>query len=170
MKAPSKKIRALNKKTMIPHQLEHGLHYVLVNKKTGKVASKSNWLTAMAAVALLNEDNSGVSSLLPQAEAKKLLAKNDLDIRLQRGAETNKKKTELARAHAKTIIPILAVLWEKEKPSNRPPRRGDFCRWIVKCRQDEDNRNNIFNNIDFYLIPSGASWRWWLAQLEKMQS
>jgi hypothetical protein len=170
MKAPSKKIRALNKKTMLPYELEHGLHYVLVNKKTGRVASKSNWLTAMAAAALLNEDNSGVLSLLPQAEAKKLLAKNDLDIRLQRGAETNKKKTELARAHAKTIIPILAVLWQKEKPSHRPPRRGDFCRWIVKCRQDEDNRNNIFNYIDFYPIPSGASWRWWLAQLGKMQS
>ena len=170
MKAPSKKMRSLNKKTMIPHQLEHGLHYVLVNKKTGRVASKSNWLTAMAAVAVINEDNSGVSSLLPQAEAKKLLAKNDLVIRLQRGAETNKKKTELARAQAKAIIPMLAALWEKEKPSNRPPRRGDFCRWIVKSRQDEDKRYNIFNKIDLYLIPPDAGWRWWLAQLGKMQS
>lgn len=170
MKTPSKKMRPLNIKTMLPHQLEHGLHYVLVNKKTGKVASKSNWLTAMAAVALINEDNSGVSSLLPQAKAKKLLAKNDLAIRLQRGAETNRKNTELARAHAKTIIPILAVLWEKEKPLNRPPRRGDFCRWIVKSRKDEDNRYNIFNKIDFYPIPPGVGWRWWLDQLEKMQS
>ncbi len=131
MKAPSKKIRALNKKRCPHTNLSMGWTMLLVNKKTGRVASKSNWLTAMAAAALLNEDISGVLSLLPQAEAKKLLAKNDLDIRLQRGAETNKKNTELARAQAKTIIPILAVLWEKEKPSNRPPRRGDFCRWIV---------------------------------------
>lgn len=38
----------------------------LVNKKTGKLASSTNWLVDLAAIAKKLRDSSGIAALLPQ--------------------------------------------------------------------------------------------------------
>ena len=53
-------------------------HFVLLNKKTGKVASTNNWLLVLAARAHTSGDTSGILGLLPQEQAKKLLVSNEL--------------------------------------------------------------------------------------------
>lgn len=50
----------------------------MVNKKTGKLASSTNWLVDLAAQAKEVGDSSGISALLPQKKAEKLLVRNEL--------------------------------------------------------------------------------------------
>ena len=160
----------MKKQPLLPYTLKHGLHYVFSNSKTGKVASSNCWLTALAAVAVLNRDNTGLSSLLPQAKAKRLLTNNDLDIRVQRGGGPHRfLSTDLARRQAKAAIPILAVLWSP--PPHRPTRRGDFCKWIVESLEDPQNLvHKTLENNGYQELLNKTNWRWWLARLEKMQS
>ena len=172
MKPTKKKpVSEAKKQPSLPYKLKHGLHYVLVNEKTGKFSSSSNWLTALAAVTVLNGANGGLPSLLPQAKAKRLLAKNNLDIRVYRGVGSRTLSNDLAREQAKAFIPVFAVLWEKEKSSHRPPRRGDFCRWIAKSLQNPQTQAyKIVNKHHADEILRKIEWRWWLDRLEKMQS
>ena len=55
-----------------------GVNLRLVNKKTGKLASSTNWLIDLAAQAKELGDSSGISALLPQKKAEKLLVRNEL--------------------------------------------------------------------------------------------
>jgi hypothetical protein len=50
----------------------------LVNKKTGKLASSTNWLIDLAAQAKELGYSSGISALLPQKKAEKFLVRNEL--------------------------------------------------------------------------------------------
>ena len=59
------------------NKLEYGLHR-LANKKTGKLASNTNWLIDLAAIALMQGHTTGIGSLLPLKNAEKLLAHNKL--------------------------------------------------------------------------------------------
>lgn len=55
----------MNKKlTPKPNELEYGVHR-LVNKKTGKLASNTNWLIDLSAIASTKGHTTGISSLLP---------------------------------------------------------------------------------------------------------
>ena len=148
-----------------------GKHWLLINRKTGKVTSSSNWLVALAAVAVINQDNAGLPALLPQIRAKKLLAKNKLDLRVQRGCRSKPVRATL-RGEGKAIIPALAVLWgEHEKPPHLAPRRQDFCKWVVKSLRSRQSRAyKIVVGRGYHDLLNRTSWRWWLARLEKMQS
>jgi hypothetical protein len=55
-----------------------GVMLRLVNKKTGKLASSTDWLIDLAAEANVMGDSSGISALLPQKKAAKLLVRNEL--------------------------------------------------------------------------------------------
>jgi hypothetical protein len=154
----------------LTYQPKLGRHWLLVNKKTGKVSSSNNWLIALAAVAVTNRDSRGLPSLLPQSKAEKLLTTNKLVLRSQRGVKSKLINAE-AREQAKCFIPALAVLWEKEKPQHRPPRRQDFCQWVVKSLQNPKTRAyTTAVKRGHHEILGKADWRWWLARLEKMQS
>jgi hypothetical protein len=150
---------------------ERGKHWLLINRKTGKVTSSSNWLVALAAVAVINQDNAGLAALLPQVKAQKLLARNKLALRVQRGGRSTPVRATL-REQGKAIIPALAVLWgEHEKPPHREPRLGDFGKWIVKSLQNPQSRAyKLVVKRRYHNLLNRTSWRWWLARLEKMQS
>ena len=51
------------------------------NKKSGKVASSHSWLLALAAVAHLKGNTSGISGLLPLMQAEKLLQSGEWEIK-----------------------------------------------------------------------------------------
>lgn len=148
-----------------------GKHWLLINRKTGRVASSSNWLVALAAVAVINQDNAGLASLLPQVKAQKLLARNKLALRVQRGGRSTPVRATL-REQGKAIIPALAVLWgEYEKPPHRAPTRGDFGKWIVKSLRNPQSRAyKLIVARGCHDLLNRTSERWWLARLEKMQS
>ena len=165
-KSPS----AANQSSSIRYQTNSGEHPVLTNRKTGKISSSSNWLVALAAVAVTDQDNAGLASLLPQAKAKKLLTMNELSFRSQRGTVSPLINTQI-RKEAKSFIPELAALWGEENPELRSPRRKDFCHWVVKCLLDKNSvAYKTAVDHDYYDILDKTNWRWWLARLEKMQS
>ena len=168
MKQKRKKTFSAKRRTALTYQPSGG-HWVLVNRKTGKVSSSNNWLVALAAVAAINKDNVGLPSLLPQKKATRLLIKNKLVLRARRGTKSALTSAEI-RDQGKSFIPTLAVLWEKEKPSHRPPRRQEFCKWIVKSLQAPQSRAHKLVIRHSYDDLLNKSWRWWLARLEKMQS
>ena len=62
-------------------------HLVLLNRKTGKIASSNSWLLALAARAHTIGDTSGIAGLLPQEQAKKLLVSNALSTKVARRAK-----------------------------------------------------------------------------------
>ena len=171
MKQQGKKSSSGTKKEpALTYQPKRGRHWLLVNRKTGKVSSSNNWLIALAAVATINQDNVGLPSLLPQKKVKKLLTTNKLSLGVQRGTKSKLINVEV-RAQGKSFIPALAVLWEKEKPPHRSPRRQEFCKWVVKSLQAPQSRaHKIAVKRGYHDILDKANWRWWLDRLEKMQS
>ena len=56
---------------------------VYVNE-TGKVASSNNWLNTMAALAISNDDSTGIMSALPLVKARNLLRHNKVTKKSQR--------------------------------------------------------------------------------------
>ena len=146
-----------------------GQHWVLVNKKTGRISSSNNWLMALAAVAFINGERYGLPAALPQEKASRLLASNKLVLRTKRGVRKKIANAD-ARRVAKNLIPVFAVLWEREKPQHRAPRRQDFCKWIVKSLQTPSSSAFRMAARSHHDFCNKTNWRWWLARLEKMQS
>ena len=148
-----------------------GNHWVLINKNTNKVSSSSNWLVALAAVALTKQDTVGIPALLPLGKAHHLLKSNKLALKRKRGI-TVRSELETERTQAKDLIPLFAVLYGDQHPPHRPPRRQEFCKWIVRALQDKSSKaykatvaRNCHENLK-----KPRNWRWWRDRLEKMQS
>lgn len=148
-----------------------GHHWVLVNKGTKKVASSSNWLAALAAVAIANNDIAGIPSLLPISKTKKLLKTNQLALKRQRGIHV-KKDSEIARYQAKQLVPTFAVIYGAQHLANRTPRRNEFCKWIVRELGNKASQayKIAVDRNHHEVLQKTKNWRWWLNQLEKMQS
>lgn len=146
-------------------------HWVLVNKGTKKIASSSNWLAALAAVAIANNDIAGIPSLLPISKTKKLLKKNQLALKQQRGIHV-KKDSEIARYQAKQLVPTFAVIYGAQHLANRTPRRNEFCKWIVRELGNKASQayKIAVDRNHHEVLQKTKNWRWWLNQLEKMQS
>ena len=97
----------------------------LVNKKTGNLASSTDWLIDLAAVAKELGDSSGISALLPQKKAAKLLVRNELkpykihrEKSLKLGEETSHKDL---RVLVKLAYPELALFYiQNVVPSHKP--------------------------------------------------
>lgn len=87
----------------------------LVNKKTSKLASKTNWLLDLAATAVTNGDSRGLASLLPQEKAAKFLKYN----KLKNFKRHNSKNSSIdipsshrdLRSLAQSALPELAVFY-----------------------------------------------------------
>ena len=148
-----------------------GYHWVLVNKATKKVASSSNWLVALAAVAIANNDIAGIPSLLPISKAKSLLKTNLLALKRQRGIAVIH-EFQAGRSHAKKLILSLAVIYGAQHLAHRSPRRNEFCKWIV-CelgnKASQAYKIAVASN-HHEALKKTKHWRWWLSRLEKMQS
>ena len=145
-----------------------GQHWVLVNKKTGKVASSNKWLLSLAAVAVLNGESAGLPSLLPLKKAKRLLLSNSLVLKKSREAISKPVRGQL-RAQAKLMIPALAVQFEQQLRSNKSPRRIEFCKWITNALYDCKSKPFKIAAARRYdeLLATPHTWRWWMNQLEK---
>lgn len=144
------------------------LHHVLINKTTGKVASNSSWLKAIKAHAYLYGDYQGIAGLLTK-DGEKYLKHNAVVFKKQRKQDHENAK---ARVQAKALLPLLAAIWGEQLPRHRAPRRQDFAHWVAR---EFRNRNSaaFSSAVDRgynELIDANRSARWWLDQLEKMQS
>jgi hypothetical protein len=159
-------------------------HLVLVNNKTGKVASTNHWLLALAARAHLSGDTSGIAGLLPQEQAKKILVNNMLTTKVERKAKAGR-LTENVSYQAVKLLPQLAVLFVEQHPLNKTITRKNFCSWIVKQLADESSfathialghgfedlisrTTESENRSGEKMKPRAA--RWWQDRLKKLQS
>ena len=157
-------------------------HWVLVNKKTGKVASSNDWLLALAAHAHCLGDTSGIAGLLPQEQAKKLLVSNQLSSKIARTADMGR-KTDIISDQAISFLPLLAVIFVEQHPNHNAITRKSFCRWVAKQLSDETSvayRIALSGGLEDLIGASAPrdidqtrkprSERWWLDQIKKMQS
>jgi len=151
-------------------------HHVLVNKKTGKVASTNHWLLALAACALVNDDTSGIAGLLPQEQAKKILVSNRLSTKVARRAKDGRLTDNISN-QAVDFLPQLAVLFGEQHPQHKTVTRKNFCSWIVKQLADESSiamRIAIDHGYEDLIFNTSGdrprSVRWWMDQVKKMQS
>ncbi len=111
----------------------------LVNKKTGKLASSTNWLLDLAAVAKSRGDCSGLPALLPQDKASKFLRQNDLkpfkrqqEKNVAVGKETTHKSI---RDLARSAYPELALYYIQNVVHSHKPsqvNRKGFRAWLIK--------------------------------------
>lgn len=125
---------SLNKVTA---ELQYGTSR-LVNKKTGKLAAKTNWLLDLAAVAVAKRDSLGIPTLLPQETAAKLLKHNKLkNFRRHKSA---KQPEGLASSHrdlrrlAQSALPELAAFYIEKVVHSRDEtqiNRKGFRAWLM---------------------------------------
>ena len=145
--------------------------YVLENKKTGKIASSSNWLNTLTAIAVMEDNCSGIMAALPLNKARRLIQHNKVVEKNQRSTRSNSARGN-TREQAKKMIPYLAVSYQKSFTSDRPPRVNEFCQWVVlelQDRQSEVNKNAVSKGFHD-LIDANRTKRWWQDQVKKMQS
>lgn len=159
-------------------KINYGTHR-LVNKKTGKLASSTNWLLDLAACAVAKRHKLGLPSLLPQAKAKKLLKSNALKS-FKKHASKQKLKTIATtaaeyRIHAEAALPAIAVFYsQKVFPGHSPEYygRGKFVSWIVSEMANPNSKlsRHVIGRPDLHEIHElQRGERWWLDRI-KMQS
>ncbi len=160
-----------------PNKLEYGLHR-LVNKKTGKLASNTNWLIDLSAIALTQGHTTGIGSLLPLKEANKLLVHNKLEPFRRQNLQNSEKDASShgdLRRLAQKALPTIAAYYLHRVMAGKSPssiNRKGFVAWIVKEMASFESELNLhlLNSNDFKaLAETQRSERWWLDQL-KMQS
>jgi hypothetical protein len=152
-------------------QFDREKHYVLENIKTGKIASSNNWLNTLAAIAVLEDNSSGIMAALPLNEARRLLQHNKVVEKNKRSTKSNSARGN-TREQAKKMMPYLAVSYQKTLPSDSPPRVNEFCKWVVlelQDRQSEANKDAVSKGFHD-LIDANRTKRWWQDQVKKMQS
>ena len=86
----------------------------MVNKKSGKVASSHSWLLALAAVAHMKGNTSGISGLLPLMQAEKLLYKNEVTFKTVRGHKCGN-MIRIIRNQAKSFLPNAIIEFERKR-------------------------------------------------------
>jgi len=160
-----------------PNTFEYGVHR-LVNKKTGKLASNTNWLIDLSAIALTQGHTTGIGSLLPLKEADKLLVHNKLEPfrkqNLQPSDEDASSHVDLRRL-AQKALPTIAAYYSHRVIAGKKPasvNRKGFVVWIVQEMSLVKSGLNLhlLKSNDFKaLAETQRSQRWWLDQL-KMQS
>ena len=167
-----------NKTTLQPAEIDYRTHR-LVNKRTGKLASSTNWLLDLAACAVVQGHSTGIPSLLPQSKAAKFLQNNEL-----RPVRRHKKPAQIKavatspaelRALAKQAIPAIAVYYIQEivsrKRASEVNRKG-FVYWIVREMENPSSGLNQYLRASKELsglVGAVRGERWWLDQL-RMQS
>lgn len=151
----------------------------LVNKRTGKLASSTNWLLDLAACAVVQGHSAGIPTLLPQSKAAKLLQKNEL-----RPVRRHKKPEQLKavatspaelRVLARQALPAIAAYYIRKIVSNKRAsevNRKGFVHWIVREMKTPSsglNQHLRASKESSALAGAVRGERWWLDQL-RMQS
>jgi len=163
--------------TLTSNSLEYGLHR-LVNKKTGKLASNTNWFIDLAAIALVQGQTTGICSLLPLKKAEKLLAHNKLEpFRKQdlKPSEEDASSHVDLRILAQKALPAIAAYYSHRVVPGKIPaniNRKGFVAWIAQEMSNPKSGLNLhlLKSTDFKaLAETKRSERWWLDQL-RMQS
>lgn len=143
----------------------------LVNKKTGKLASSTNWLADLAAEAKLLGDASGIAALLPQKKAAKLLVRNELKPfkihkgdTVQPGDETSHKDLRIL---VKLAYPKLALFYIQNVVQNHTKKQVNlkgFRAWLMQeLSEPKGALNQYLKSIqEFYpLIELDRGDDWW---------
>ena len=147
------------------------IHPVLVNKKSGKVASSHSWLLALAAVAHLKGNTSGILGLLPLMQAEKLLHKNEVTFKTVRGHKGDNLRRR-TRSQAKSFLPNAIIEFERKRRVFKLFTKKDLSAWIVQALSDpysylyKKAQNMGYDEI----LELQRSPRWWQDQLKKLQS
>lgn len=159
--------------------------WVLVNRKTGKVASGHNWLTELTALAQIQGHTTGIASLLPHEKAKKALIYNDLALKTERQAKLGR-RSDIVSQEAISFLPQLAAMFVHDRSIQKPVPRKQFCKWVAKELADETSEayhTAIIRGFEDLVAATSSrdtmdpdsrhkprSERWWLDQIKKMQS
>ena len=143
-----------------------------------QLASNTNWLIDLAAIALVQGHTTGIFSLLPLNEAGKLLVHNKLEpFRRQtlQPSEVDASSNVDLRTLAQKAFPTITFYYSDRvihgKNQINVNRKG-FVAWIVKeLSKPESGLNlHLLKSSDFKaLAEARRSERWWLDQL-RMQS
>jgi len=169
-----KKIVSIKKPQTTKSVAYDGRHR-LVNKKTGKLASSSDWLIDLAASAVYLGDSQGLASLLPQKKARKLMNLNVLksfnrhkERRPVQGFETS--NSELRDLACRALPYFAAFYTEKVIPDKAPERvnRKGFRAWLIAALSDPDsslNKNLSNHNELSALAQLKRSDDWWQDRL-----
>ena len=150
---------------------DKSIHPVLVNKKSGKVASSHSWLLALAAVARMKGNSSGISSLLPLIQAEKLLHKNQVTFKTIRGHKGANLR-HIIRSQAQSFLPCAIIEFERKCRVFKLLTKKDLSAWIVKALSDpysylyKNAKNMGYDEI----LELRRAPRWWQDQLKKLQS
>jgi len=164
------------KKPLTIKSVDYDGTHRLVNKKTGKLASSSDWLIDLAARAVELGDSTGLAALLPQEKAKNLMKFNILKSfnrhkkRLPiQGFETSNREL---RGLATRALPYFAVFYREivipDKAPERVSRKG-FRAWLIAALSDPDsnlNKNLSKHNEFSALAQLKRSDDWWQDQLK----
>ena len=145
-------------------------HAVLVNKKTDKVSSSSDWLNVERAKAFDNGEIFGLPALMVP-RGLKLLIHNKLINKKMRSPAAGHVNQQV-RDQAKGFIIVLTVLYEKHMKSQKPLRRKDFATWIANEMTDVHSEAVLRATALGFdeLVDAQRSIRWWYDLLKKMQS
>lgn len=143
----------------------------LVNKKTGKLASSTNWLIDLAAEAKVLGDSSGISALLPQKKTEKLLERNELkafnkhkEKSVSLGDETSHKDLRvLARA---ALCEFFRFYIERVVPGHKASMVNSkgFRAWLMQelSKPKGDLNQHLKSKTDFHpLVELDRSDDWW---------
>ena len=168
----------MNKKIAAkPQTLTYGVHR-LVNKKTGRLSSNTNWLIDLAAIAFAQGQTTGIGALLPLSKARKLLLHNKLEPFSSHKTHSSAKDAlshAEQRVMAQKALPAIAVYYTTKAIKGKNPsyvNRKGFVAWIVKSMPDPKSGLNLYlrNSTEYKaLAETERGERWWLDQI-KMQS
>jgi len=118
-------------KTQIKRQFSRNKRYVLVNKKTGKVSSSDNYVNRLTAIAVIEEDCSGIMGALPLRNVENLLHNNKLAEKKKR-SHTKISVRAMIREEAQKMIIPLAIFYEKKCPGINPHVAKTFVNGLPK--------------------------------------
>lgn len=163
------------KKPLTKKSVEYDGTHRLVNKKTGKLASSSDWLIDLAASAVYLGDTQGLAALLPQEKAKKLMLSNVLNPfnrhkkRLPaKGFETSNREL---RDLAVRALPYFAAFYTVKVIPNKAPEkvnRKGFRAWLIAALSDPESslNKNLSKHKEFSAIAQlKRSDDWWQDRL-----
>ena len=163
------------KKPQTAKSVEYDGTHRLANKKTGKLASSSDWLIDLAARAVQLGDSKGLTALLPQEKAKSLMKFNVLKsfnrhkkrLPVQGFETSNRELRDLASRALPYFAAFYTVMVIKDKAPERVNRKG-FRSWLIAALSDPDsslNKNLSKHNELSALAQLKRSDDWWQDRL-----
>jgi hypothetical protein len=137
------------KKPLTKKSVEYDGTHRLVNKKTGKLASSSDWLIDLAASAVSLGDSQGLAALLPQEKARKLMNLNVIKpfnrhkkrLPVQGFEASNRELRDLANRALPYFAAFYTVMVIPGKASEKVNRKG-FRAWLIAALSDPENSLN----------------------------